>query len=217
VEWYRCLSAARVASRAAEVCRVCSRARRRSRHRLNHRESLAFTMLTFPCSRKSHGEPGWPRRCSACGPRLVMPVSVSAQAQSGVSSVRPRSEADTIVNAAKHINRFGGHLGDTALMRKPDARRPAQPAVFPYWRERATLPGGHPLAVGHPPGSGPALADGERMKPHLRQTPTVALLHFPGPSLSLRPRRRQKKVALSAWELHQSSPLCYVTCGRASL
>jgi len=34
VEWYRSPSAARPAWRAADVCRVCSRARRRSRHRL---------------------------------------------------------------------------------------------------------------------------------------------------------------------------------------
>jgi len=47
VEWYRCPSAARVAWRAADVCCVCSRARRRARHRLTHRASLVFTMLTF--------------------------------------------------------------------------------------------------------------------------------------------------------------------------
>jgi len=40
-----------------------------------------------PCSpplvsQKSHGEPRGPRRCSACGSRLVMPAHVSAQTQS---------------------------------------------------------------------------------------------------------------------------------------
>ena len=51
-------------------------------------------------------------------------------------------------------------------------------------RVRATLP----------------LADGERMNPCLSQALTVAALALPGPSLSRRPRRRQKKVVLSAWE-----------------
>jgi hypothetical protein len=45
------------------------------------------------------------------------------------------------------------------------------------------------------------LADGERVNPHLSQTLTVAALALPGPSLSLRPRRRQLKAAVSAWGL----------------
>src|SRR5262249_19192781 len=58
---------------------------------------------------------------------------------------------------------------------------------FPHWRERALLPPVHPLAIGHPPGSGPGLADGERMTPRPSQALTVAAFVFPGPSLSLRP------------------------------
>ena len=42
-------------------------------------------------------------------PRLVMPASVSVQAQSGVSSVRPQSEADTIVNALVPGLALNGH------------------------------------------------------------------------------------------------------------
>ena len=59
-------------------------------------------------------------------------------------------------------------------------RRPQVLVASCIWRERATLPlGVHPLAVGHPPGSGlgPVLADGEWMNPCLSQTLTVALLH----------------------------------------
>ena len=83
MEWYRCPSEARVACRDADVCRVCSRARRRSRHRLTHRVSLAFTMLTFPCFME---EP-WRARLAASLlrlriPGLVMSANVSAQAQS---------------------------------------------------------------------------------------------------------------------------------------
>jgi hypothetical protein len=55
------------------------------------------------------------------------------------------------------------------------ARRPGARLLL-YWRERALLP--------------------ERMNPYLSQTLTVAALALPGPSLSLRPRRRQKKAAL---------------------
>jgi hypothetical protein len=53
---------------------------------------------------KSHGEPGWPRRCSACG----SPACDERQRQRAgtvqISSVRPRSEADTIVTTAKHMS-----------------------------------------------------------------------------------------------------------------
>jgi hypothetical protein len=45
------------------------------------------------------------------------------------------------------------------------------------------------------PPARPALADGERVNPRLSPTPAVAGLALPGPSLSLRPRRRQQARA----------------------
>ena len=75
VEWYRCPSAVRAACRAAGVCRVCSRARRRSRHRLTHRASLAFTMLTFSCFM----EESWRARLAASLLRLRIPACDARQ------------------------------------------------------------------------------------------------------------------------------------------
>ena len=49
--------------------------------------------------RKSHGEPGWPRRCSACGSPACDTRRCQRAARSGVSTIRPRSEAGTTVNA----------------------------------------------------------------------------------------------------------------------
>ena len=102
--------------------------------------------------------------------------------------------------------------------------------LSPWWSSSSVLArtrhpsrGVHPLAVGHPPGSGLGPA-GEGGAPHcltdLRPRGQVCeacpgrwregesppqpgtdggCSGFPGPSLSLRPRRRQVKAALSAW------------------
>ncbi len=107
VEWYRCASASRAACCASGVRRVWSRARRRSRHRLIHWASLVFTILTFPCLME---EP-WRARLAASLLCLPIPVCDARRRQRAgtveVSSVRPRSETDRIVNAAKYLGGGG--------------------------------------------------------------------------------------------------------------
>ena len=68
-----------------------------------------------------------------------------------------------------------------------------------------TSPGVHPLAVGHPPGSGlaPVLADGERMNPHLSPTLAVAAFAFPGPNFSHSFARLCERAGLGHWHPHE--------------
>jgi hypothetical protein len=88
------------------------------------------------------------------------------------------------------------------------------------WRERATLPlGVHPLAVGHPPGSGlgPVLADGERMNPYLNQTLTVPLCTFRSilePEAP--PEATKKRYRLSAFQAGHI-PRWHGSCERYAL
>jgi integrase len=72
--------------------------------------------------------------------------------------------------------------------------------------DRPTPPlGVHPLAVGHPPGSGlgPVLADGERMNPHLSPTLAVAAFAFPGPNFSHSFARLCERAGLGHWHPHE--------------
>src|SRR6185437_15965490 len=152
VEWYRCPSAARVACRAANVCCVCSRARRRSRHRLTHRASLVFTMLTSPVLWKSHGRPGWPLRCSAPDPGLVMPANVSAQAQ---------SRFQAYARAAKPaLSRSGPALTGVIIgggpLRGSRAAKHHGRALVPLVRGRRGRGGAPAESAAAAPGSGPA-------------------------------------------------------------
>ena len=90
----------------------------------------------------------------------------------------------------------GARGASPRLDRSPGAHRPGARRLL-HWRERATSPWGFILSpsatlrVAGPSLPGPVLADGERMDPRLSQTLTVTPLALPGPSLSLRPRRRQ--------------------------
>jgi hypothetical protein len=71
-----------------------------------------------------------------------------------------------------------------------------------HWRERATFPWGLILSPSatlrvEAKSARPVLAGGERANLHLSPTLTVAALALPGPSLSLRPRRRQSHLIRS--------------------